>query len=1107
MAINPIMTGKKQLLVIDPTGDRNLSDEERALLPSGQWQLVIASANNPEAIAQSKAVLVRAGSGADLCKVIKLVKGKLTLGSCLIIAARPDQEGLARVEELARDLGLGMVQRTTQSGQTLLRFDSISIRTSQQSKTINHTPQLLKPVQQDFLDLVFDEAWYLSRHPMVANLIKQGDYASAEAYFVSQGANANHSPGPLIDVPLLDIQGVPLTFLQYLDNSATISPCSLFDESYYLKRYPDIATSIRLGKFLSGYHHFLKSGYSENRRPHPLVLPFGTRTKYGMTAGDSPLQDWLAVLEGRTEPGVLFDPAWYCALHQSELIRYRLLPHRHFAQRSLCGKAAPLPDFDVEYYRNAYTDLEDVDDFPLHYLYHGIQEERRPNDYFDPQYYLGTHPEVAREIAEFGLLGSFEHFRLIGAKRGLRAHPPLVQIMVPEREGKAIFERQAELIAADVRMGHKIRLPQVIQPKVSIIIPVVDNFAFTLQLLKQLAHIIKADTEVIIVDAASKDETRKLEAFVDNVCVIHLDKRASFSANCNHGALLAKGETLVFMNNDITLEPDALENAISRLHSAPDIACVGGRVLRSHGLVQEAGNVIWSNGSTNGVGRDSQANAHNLLTVRDVDMCSACFIAVKRNIFAKIGCYDEAFDPGYCEDADLALRFWEAGYRVVYDPAVVVYHYEYGSYSKGRPPRISDALILAHQQILRRKHPDILRQQPATGSLSVLFAADRRYRQGNAILLIEDRPPEKHLGSGYVRSVDIIQGLRAMGYNVVVWTRERGHGQKACYPDLAGVDVMHADEYANSLSQFLQANRMLFQTLWVCRTHNFSFYYPDLIAWKAAYPDGQLIADTEALAATREIEQMKVFDLDPAPAQEKLTQEIAALELADRILTVNQAEQALIKQQLPAKDCRLLAHQPDWPRQSPVRKPRKAFEGRKFFGFLGAVHSLESPNLDSIIWLCNECFPRIRQHLPEATLRIAGYWDERVSRNLVQLTDGIEWLGVVDDLDSFFNQIRVFLAPTRFAAGLPQKIASAVAHGVPCVVSPLLHRQIGWDEQVGYLVPAALTPDDYAECAVQLYNNTKLWAQVREAGLLAVERDFGARAFARMLETAVASPS
>ncbi|SDY85887.1 glycosyltransferase [Nitrosomonas sp. Nm33] len=1100
------MTGKKQLLLIDPTGNRNLSEEERALLPSGQWQLVTASANNPEAITQSRAVLVRAGLGGDLCKVLEVVNGKLTPGSCLIIATQPDQEELARLEKLARNLGLEITQRSTQSGQILLRFDSRPIRPDQFTAAINRPTQVLTPVQQDFLGLVFDEAWYLSRHPVVTHLIKQGLYANAEAYFVAESANAGHSPGPLVDVPLCDKQGVPVTFLYYLTNSASVSPCSMFDESYYRNRYPDIAAGIQQGKFVSGYHHFLKSGYREDRRPHPFLLPFSTRIKFGLTASDIPLQDWLAILEGRTEAGVLFDVDWYRAVYQSELIRHDLLPHRHFAQRNLCGKAASLPDFDMEYYRNAYPDLEDVDDLFLHYLYKGIQEERRPNDYFDPQYYLSNHPEVAREIAELGLLGSFEHFQLIGAKRGLRAHLPLAQILVPEREGKAIFERQAELIAANVRMGYKIRLPQVAQPKVSIIIPVVDNFAFTLQLLKQLSHILDADTEVIVVDAASKDETRKLEAYVDNVNVIHLDKRASFSANCNLGALLAGGETLVFMNNDITLEPDALGNAMSRLHSAPDIACVGGRVMRSHGLVQEAGNVIWSDGSTNGVGRDNQANAHNLLTVRDVDMCSACFIAVKRDVFGKIGCYDEAFDPGYCEDADLALRFWKAGYRVVYDPTVVVHHYEYGSYSKGRPPSTSAALILAHQQILRHKHADILKQQPVPGTLSVLFAADRRYRQGNTILFIEDRPPEKHLGSGYVRSVDIIQGLRAMGHNVVVWARKRGHNQHACYPDLAGVDVVHADEHVSSLSQFLQANHMLFQTLWVCRTHNFSFYYPDLMAWKAAHPGGQLIADTEALTAIREIEQMRVFGLDPASAQGKLKQEIASLELADRVLTVSQAEQSLIQQQLPDKDCRLLAHQADWPRQHPVRKVRKAFEGRKSFGFLGAVHGFESPNLDSIIWLCNECFPRIRQRLPDVTLRIAGYWDERVPHGLVQFTDGIEWLGAVDDLDDFFSQIRVFLAPTRFAAGLPQKIASAVAHGVPCVVSPLLQRQIGWDEQVGYLAPANLTPDEYAECAVQLYNDARQWTRIREAGLLAVERDFGERAFVRMLERAVASP-
>lgn len=99
--------------------------------------------------------------------------------------------------------------------------------------------------------------------------------------------------------------------------------------------------------------------------------------------------------------------------------------------------------------------------------------------------------------------------------------------------------------------------------------------------------------------------------------------------------------------------------------------------------------------------------------------------------FVKHGSY-------YCEDTDLALRIWKAGYRFVCDPDVIVHHYEYGSYSKGRPPSASAALILSNRQILRRKHAGILKQQPAPGSLSALFAGDHRYRQGNVILLIED---------------------------------------------------------------------------------------------------------------------------------------------------------------------------------------------------------------------------------------------------------------------------------------------------------------------------------------------------------------------------------
>ena len=113
-------------------------------------------------------------------------------------------------------------------------------------------------------------------------------------------------------------------------------------------------------------------------------------------------------------------------------------------------------------------------------------------------------------------------------------------------------------------------------------------------------------------------------------------------------------------------------------------------ILRSHGLVQEAGNIIYCDGSTLGYGRDASPLAPEVNFARDVEFSSGVFLMARRSLLNELGGFDEAFAPAYYEDADLCLRIRGAGYRVVYDPGVIVYHLEYGSAVSNRASEAGD---------------------------------------------------------------------------------------------------------------------------------------------------------------------------------------------------------------------------------------------------------------------------------------------------------------------------------------------------------------------------------------------------------------------------------
>jgi O-antigen biosynthesis protein len=95
----------------------------------------------------------------------------------------------------------------------------------------------------------------------------------------------------------------------------------------------------------------------------------------------------------------------------------------------------------------------------------------------------------------------------------------------------------------------------------------------------------------------------------------------------------------------------------------------------------------------------------------------------------------------------------------------------------------------------------------------------------------------------------------------------------------------------------------------------------------------------------------------------------------------------------------------------------------------------------------------------------------------------------------------VFVAPTRFAAGLPRKVLDAAAHGVPVVATTLLARQLGW--AAGAELEAADTPESFAAAIALLYRDAVVWQARRQRALERIARDYHPTAFAATLAEAL----
>ena len=220
-------------------------------------------------------------------------------------------------------------------------------------------------------------------------------------------------------------------------------------------------------------------------------------------------------------------------------------------------------------------------------------------------------------------------------------------------------------------------------PVVSIVIPCHDGVAITDACLRSLVETLPANFrgEIIVVDDASTDSTteslRAWAAADPRVKPLRNAKNLGFLETANRGAKAATGEFLIFLNNDLVLLPGWLPPLLRTFRDFPDAGGVGGKLIFPDGTLQEAGGMLFRDGSAAHFGRGDHALAAPLYNfVRPADYCSAALLATPRALFTELGGFDRAYAPAYYEDTDYCCAVRAAGRRIYYQPESAAIHVE-----------------------------------------------------------------------------------------------------------------------------------------------------------------------------------------------------------------------------------------------------------------------------------------------------------------------------------------------------------------------------------------------------------------------------------------------
>jgi GT2 family glycosyltransferase len=663
----------------------------------------------------------------------------------------------------------------------------------------------------------------------------------------------------------------------------------------------------------------------------------------------------------------------------------------------------------------------------------------------------------------------------------------------PRVEAAAGNEAKAALragLAGRLRLflagGARLRLPHSVRPDVSILLVLHNQAELTFGCLSSLADCLtgrEVRVEVIVLDNGSGDDTGELLLRTDGATIIRCDANLHFLRGVNRAAKAAGGRALLLLNNDAQLLPGTLEAALAALDSSGDIGAVGGRIVLPDGTLQEAGSIIWRDGTCSGYARGRAPTDAELMFRRDVDFCSGAFLLTPRDVWDRLGGFDERYAPAYYEETDYCVRLWQAGYRVVYEPDAVVPHYEFGSAA-------DDAEALERQRrnlsVFRERHRAWLARQLPRAPENLLPA--RSVRSGlPRVLVIEDRVPHPRLGAGYPRANDLIRALAARAEVTLfpmVRFSETCADVRASLP--AGIEVL-TDRHFPHLAAFLAERRGCFDAIVICRPQNMKLFVGIGGTEPALRGGARIIYDAEAILATREVLRAANAGT-PLSVDEQarlLDDEMALARRADVVLSVSPQERALFETHGVA-DVRVLGHA-----LSPVPTAAR-FEDRTDLLFVGAVHEDWTPNADSLRWFAEEILPLLRRALGEPIrLKIVG--DNRVAAIAELDGTAFELAGAVDDLRPHYERARIVVAPTRFAAGIPHKVGQAAAHGVPVVATDLLARQLGWTP--GRDLLAASDAAGFAEACARLWRDAALWQEIRAAALRRIEEDCAPAAF------------
>jgi GT2 family glycosyltransferase/glycosyltransferase involved in cell wall biosynthesis/tetratricopeptide (TPR) repeat protein len=668
-------------------------------------------------------------------------------------------------------------------------------------------------------------------------------------------------------------------------------------------------------------------------------------------------------------------------------------------------------------------------------------------------------------------------------------------------------------------------------PRVSVVIPCFNHAELTLGCLQSLATHTAMAHEVIVVDNGSTDATRELAGLADDhFRVVRNEENLGFGPACNQGAAMARGEYVLFLNNDTVVSAGWLEPLVAALDEDPDRAAVQPKLVYPDGRLNDAGGLVFAGGEPWVYGKgDPDPDAPEFDCRRAPDYASGACLLVRRSAFAEVGGFDDRYAPAYFEDTDLSFSLRAAGWSVLYEPASTVIHVEGGTAGTDTSSGLKQYQVRNAERFAEKWASELAHRPPLDPALVAAwahrsqggFGPGERRAEGSAraeawdravtashsaksILVIDPFMPVFDRASGSLRLFTLLRCLREAGHAVTFLPTTGGDRRYARAVGEFGITCYGADHEVAAAEQQAATRRYFrfVEDIVAERRVDVVLMSPWTVGElllkrvRQAAPDALIILDTNDVHFRRLERSARLTGNaeEAMAAADTRRRELAVYRQADRIVCVTDDDADAVRTEIPAADIVVI------PNAHGQVDPGPGFEARSGFVFVGNFN--HPPNADAVAWWNADIAAVVAARLPGAGLTVVGNDPAGVAAAMAQ--QAVHVTGAVSSTLPYLHSARVSVAPLRYGAGMKGKVGEAMAAGLPVVVTTVAAEGMGLTD--GEHVLVADTPEAFADAVVRLHTDADLWQRIRQAGREHVEEHFGVARMRAGVDAVLAPP-